>query len=102
MFHLLFLWLLIPWFIGGRNERRTSDTHDDHAHDTRRIPEARLYKLAASNRGVLTVSDVVVDLGIPVAEAEALLESMVDERYVRMNVAANGSTFFEFPELIPD
>lgn len=97
--HLFFLVLLIPWFFAQR-DRRDADEPGNSQPNGSDTSEARLYRLAAANGGTLTVSDVVVDLGIPVSEAQLLLESMVDDRYVRMSVSEHGAPLFEFPELM--
>jgi hypothetical protein len=63
-------------------------------------PQARLFRLASRRRGRLTVSDVVIDLGVSVHEAEDLLDAMVDGRRVRMQVGPNGLAVYEFPEIL--
>lgn len=62
--------------------------------------EARVFKLAYRLHGRITVSDVVVDTGLGVDEAERILERMVDNQRVRMEVDSNGLMIYEFPELI--
>ncbi len=62
--------------------------------------QARVFKLAYRLKGRVTVSDVVVETGMPVKEAEELLEGMVDGTHVRMEVRDNGSIIYEFPEII--
>jgi hypothetical protein len=60
----------------------------------------RLFRLARRRKGRLTVSDVVVDLGFSVRDAEDLLEGMVDGRRVRAQVGPNGLSVYEFPEIL--
>lgn len=62
--------------------------------------EARIFKLAYRLKGRLTVSDIVVETGLGVQEAEALIESMVDTSHVRMEVDDRGVVTYEFPEII--
>ena len=62
--------------------------------------EARIFKLAYRLKGRLTVSDIVVETGLGVQEAEALIESMVDNSHVRMEVDDRGLVTYEFPEII--
>lgn len=101
MFHVFFLLLLVPWLIGDRSETGEKEYARRHSPSrTDETAEARLYRLAAAGGGTLTVSDVVVALGIPVREALSLLEGMVDDRYVRMTVTDRGAPCFEFPELM--
>ncbi len=66
----------------------------------RQDPQARLYRLANRRKGRLTVSDVVIDLGVSVHEAEDLLDGIVDGRRVRMQVGPNGLAVYEFPEIL--
>jgi hypothetical protein len=62
--------------------------------------EARIFKLAYRLKGRVTVSDVVVETGLGVHEAEELMESMVDSTHVRMEVDDRGIVTYEFPEII--
>lgn len=74
-------------------------TDDARGHRIRGI-EARVFKLAYRLQGRITVSDVVVDTGLSVDEAERILERMVDNQRVRMEVNSSGLMIYEFPELI--
>lgn len=65
-----------------------------------RPTQGQVFKLAYRLKGKLTVSDVVVETGMEVAEAEALLESMVDGTHVRMEVDDRGIVTYEFPEIL--
>ncbi len=60
----------------------------------------RIYKLAYKLGGVLTVSDIVIDTGMEVDEAEKLIQSMVDQQRIRMEVRDDGLVEYEFPEII--
>lgn len=62
--------------------------------------EARIFKLAYRLKGRLTVSDVVVETGLGVADAEALVQSLVDGVRVQMEVDERGMVMYEFPEII--
>lgn len=66
----------------------------------RRPTQGQVFKLAYKLKGRLTVSDVVVETGLEVAEAESLLESMVDGTHVRMEVDDRGIVTYEFPEIL--
>lgn len=65
-----------------------------------RSPEARIFQLARKLGGKLTVSDVVIELGVDVGQAEELLQGLVDNVRVRMEVNEDGRVTFEFPEII--
>lgn len=62
--------------------------------------QVTLYKLAYKLKGRITVSDIVIETGIEVKEAEELIQSMVDNQRVRMEVDENGMLVYEFPEII--
>ena len=64
------------------------------------VDEARIFKLAYRLKGRLTVSDIVVETGLSVHEAEELIESMVDSTRVRMEIDERGIVTYEFPEII--
>ncbi len=73
---------------------------DEPRHQRLRGIEARIFKLSYRLQGRLTVSDVVVDTGLSVDEAERVLERLVDNQRVRMEVSSNGLMIYEFPEII--
>ncbi len=62
--------------------------------------EARIFKLAYRMKGILTVSDIVVDTGLNLHDAEQLIEGMVDNVHVRMEVDDRGMVIYEFPEIM--
>jgi len=62
--------------------------------------QVSIYKLAYKLKGRVTVSDIVIETGIGVKEAEELIQSMVDNQRVRMEVDENGMLVYEFPEII--
>ena len=62
--------------------------------------EVEIFKLAYRLKGRLTVSDLVVETGLPVQEAEALIQALVDGTRVKMEVNEHGMVVYEFPEII--
>jgi len=62
--------------------------------------EARIFRAAYKQRGRLTVSDVVIETGLGIKEAEELINGMVDNLRVRMEVDERGLVVYEFPEII--
>lgn len=62
--------------------------------------EARIFQLADRKNGRITLSDIVIETGLDIKEAEELIEGMIDEVHVQMNVLDNGKVVYEFPELI--
>ena len=98
-----------------RREERVD--HDDHdyesiAVDVKRLKkdsgawmrtdtiQAKIFRLALRQKGVVTVSDVVIDTGLCVSDAEKMLEEMVDGIRVKMEVTEDGMVQYEFPEII--
>ena len=88
--------------------RSLPDEYDDSLGDRFRslerrsdsTTEARLFKLAYRLKGRLTVSDIVVETGLGVHEAESLVQGMVDGTHVLMEVDDRGIVTYEFPEII--
>ncbi len=62
--------------------------------------ESRVFSLAYRMGGRVTVSDVVMETGLGIRDAEALLDRMTDEVRVRMLVDDSGLVTYEFPEII--
>jgi len=62
--------------------------------------EAKIFRIAYRRKGRITVSDVVIEVGIAIKEAEELLNGMVDGMRVRMEVDPSGMVIYEFPEII--
>lgn len=66
----------------------------------RNTDESKVFRLALKLKGRLTVSDVVIETGLNLHDAEALVEGMVDNVHVRMEVDSQGRVVYEFPEII--
>ena len=62
--------------------------------------QSKIMTLALHNKGVLTVSDVVIATGLSVKQTEETLNSMVDSYRVKMEVKDSGIVVYEFAELI--
>ena len=63
--------------------------------------DARIFKLAYKLKGRVTLSDIVVETGLNLQDAEQLIESMVDNAHIRMEVDDKlGTVTYEFPEII--
>ena len=62
--------------------------------------QSEIMVLALNNRGILTVTDVVIETGLSIKQAEEALNSMVDGYRVRMEARDSGIIVYEFPELI--
>jgi len=82
-------------FLPGQRE------HTLPAQGQRSGQEARMFKLGYRLKGRITVSDIVVETGLGIQEAEELIQSMVDNAHVRMEVdPETGIVTYEFPEII--
>ena len=66
----------------------------------RKSREAQIFKLAYRLKGRVTVSDIVVETGLSLDEAESLIESLVDGVRVRMEIDKRGIVIYEFPEIL--
>ncbi|RKX73746.1 MAG: hypothetical protein DRP87_18310 [Spirochaetes bacterium] len=62
--------------------------------------ESGVYRLAGKLGGIITVSDLVVHMGIGADQAEELMNNMTDGYRIRMEVGNNGIITYEFPELM--
>ena len=62
--------------------------------------EARIFRLAYKLKGRITISDIVLETGLSVQEAEEAANSMVDGLRVRMEVDERGLVIYEFPEIL--
>ena len=97
---LYILFRKIRTFDGSRREGIDSGGN-------RTVPGAKsasapeIFRLAKRYDGVLTVSDVVSELGIDPKEAEALLEGLTDGRRVDMQVDNDGVVRYVFREFTP-
>lgn len=106
-----YAWIFIPFaayvatrLIRGLRLRnrswRTRETLDDDgpAHGT--ISHQEVFRAAAAHGGRLTVSELVVESGVPAAQAEKLLRQLTDGSRVCMEIGSDGVVWYEFPELL--
>lgn len=105
IFMLLPLFLLVTWISAALRERAAHTAGQTAAADygRRRTPsfESRVFRLAARHDGRLTVSDIVIETGMGIAEVEAAMERLADNQHVRVDVTERGTFEYEFPELSP-
>jgi len=62
--------------------------------------EHQIFRLANKLKGRLTVSDIVINTGMGIKEAEEAMNKMVDGMRVRMEIDNRGIVIYEFPEII--
>jgi hypothetical protein len=65
-----------------------------------KLSDKTIFTLAERNKGILTLSDIVINTGASLTEAEDYMKHLTDGVYVRMNITNNNSIIYEFPELI--
>jgi hypothetical protein len=119
LFALFFLWLFSD-AVGGSVYRRTrkrrervreadsslvdlseiSSSHGREPVSTFKEFQVLVFRLAARNKGRLTLSDVIVETGLDLDAAEKLLDRMVDGSRVQIDVNDDGMIFYTFPEII--
>ncbi|MEW5815522.1 MAG: hypothetical protein AB1798_09045 [Spirochaetota bacterium] len=91
-------------FFGRRRINRWDlPAHDELAQyfsKDRKDLESKIFRLAYKMKGRITLSDIVIETGLGMKEAEAYIEKMVDGIRVRMEVSDQGIVYYEFPEII--
>ena len=103
---MMFMWILLPILLmslfscGTSIQRRPRKRAEDESGNIGRGPnvQSQIFGLAKRLGGTITVSDVVVDMGLPVRDAEALLETLTDGVRVRMDVGGEGIVRYVFAE----
>ncbi len=89
---------LFPPFSDGRDLLAQLES-GGYVYRHHQAKQAQLFQLAQRLGGHLTVSDIVIETGLGVSEAERFIESMVDNTHVRMDVDDNGMVVYVFPEI---
>ena len=62
--------------------------------------EHQIFRLANKLKGRLTISDIVINTGMGIKDAEETMNKMVDGMRVRMEIDNRGIVIYEFPEII--
>ena len=98
--------LLFIGLVAFRAIRRNTD--DAGANDVltggaraRRL-DGVVFGLAKRLGGRITLSDVVVETGMDLADAERYMDSLVDHAHVSVEVEEQGRLVYEFPELLDE
>ncbi len=104
-FPLLFLFVIFGLL--GVFRRFAAVRHVSESPEARDEPrsgrlDGAVFSLAKRLGGRLTLSDVVVETGLNLAEAERYMDSLVDNAHVSVEVDENGRLCYEFPELRND
>lgn len=64
------------------------------------VSQSDIFQLARKLKGRITLSDIVIETGVTLKEAETIIEAMIDGSHVTMEVRDNGRVVYEFPEII--
>lgn len=59
-----------------------------------------IYRLADKYNGRITISDVIIQTGLNLKDAERVMNNLVDGQHVCMEVNDDGWIIYEFPEII--
>ena len=103
------IWLLVmfPARRDGRapdarrvRRRRSASTRRELSADREPGISGQVFRIAAANHGRITVSDVVVHIGLDVSDAESVMDRLVDGVRVRLECTDEGRVYYEFPEII--
>jgi hypothetical protein len=78
-------------FPTGRKRKRLRKPNDT---------ESAIFNLAYRLKGRITLSDVIIETGLGMKEAESVINRMLDGIRVRMEVDDSGLVVYEFPEII--
>jgi len=110
----IFIWI-IPFFliiVGVRALRRFLESgrrEDEYSDELPRVinrtgnqdnRESLIFKLADRMKGRVTLSDIVLETGMGLKEAESFIKKMIDGVHVTMEVTDTGKIIYEFPEII--
>ncbi|WP_455382632.1 hypothetical protein [Salinispira pacifica] len=104
-----FAWIFLPFavYVAARIFRairdRSSAGHLDAGGEpsgSARLSHSVLFRAAAAHGGRLTVSELVVETGMPPARAEKALREITDGLRVRMEIGDDGVVWYEFTELL--
>ena len=60
---------------------------------------SKVFRLATKRQGRLTLSDIVIESGLGLKEAERFMDSLVDGLHVQIEVDAKDLINYEFPEI---
>ncbi len=67
--------------------------------ETRNRFHAAVFRLARRRGGRITLSDVIVEIGLDVKSAEEFMDSVVDGVHVAVDISSDGRLEYVFPEL---
>jgi len=86
---------------GKQGTRRTASRPANNARSGD-SSEQMILRLAKENKGILTVSDVALEAGIPIEEAKKQLNDFVAKGYAELRTRANGSQVYVIPDFLEE
>ena len=97
---LFFAFVMVPFIQRIMRFRGDTDAFDptDRRGEPDRILTRRVFGVAKRMGGRITISDVVLETGLSIREAEAYMDGLADGMRVRMEVDSEGIVIYEFPE----
>ena len=64
--------------------------------------EQMILRVAKENKGILTISDLVLGAGIPMDEAKKNLDDFVEKGYAELRTRSNGSQVYIIPDFLEE
>ena len=94
------------WRIPGLHRTRRLSTEDDDRENLNTLSttvhgfDSRIFSLARRYDGRLSVSDIIIETGMNMAQTEKYMDSLVDGTHVALDVEDSGRLVYLFPEII--
>ena len=60
----------------------------------------KIFRLAVLHEGRLTLSDIVIETGFNLQEADKFMDTLIDGQHVQIEVDDKGFIVYDFPEII--
>jgi len=79
---------------------RNVDDGKMHIINDRESVEHAILKLAKTNNGILTASELALSAHIPIEEAKKVLDTMVSKGFAELRVRQSGSLVYTIPDLM--
>ena len=83
------------WRYANDADHRVMDEKKGKEH-----PEQIILKLAKENKGILSISDVAMGVGITMEESKKLLESLVSRGFAELRVRKSGTLVYVITDMI--
>lgn len=80
--------------------RQDYDRETPRRSPQRKLTEKQIFALAYKKGGTLTLSEIVLETGFSLKEAEEYMKKITDGVHITMEVTERGTLVYEFPELI--